>query len=197
MLQRLSPFISGEFVPQQQLQAGHAGSRAPALSTHPPTGRPAPVGLLEGQRKDPPCPWLLQPLSPCLTLVKGKMTQCPRSVLFPGRSQGQRTGALAGWLEPRNPSSKPSSATHSLSPWANCSPSGPPRPPNPEQGRSEPLLEAGTMVSPLAGHRGGAELLRGHTQSDTRGHSHAGRGRWGCGERAWRQGCPAGEHLRP
>lgn len=122
-LQGLSPFISGEFVPQQQLQAGHAGSRAPGLSTHPPTGRPAPVGLLEGQRRDPPCLWLLQPLSPWLTLVKGKMTQCPRSVVS---WEVTRAGnwALAGWLGPRNPSSKPSSATRSLSPWTGCSPLG-------------------------------------------------------------------------
>lgn len=41
--------------------------------------------------------------------------------------------------------------------WAALSPS-------PGQGLSEPLLGAGTAVSPLGGHKGGAELPEGHTQ---------------------------------
>lgn len=56
--------------------------------------------------KAPPHPWQFPPLSPWLSMAEGKMTQCPRSVLFPGRSQEQGTGAPAGWLGPRAPGSK-------------------------------------------------------------------------------------------
>ena len=44
--------------------------------------------------------WPSPPLGPQLTPDEGKMTQCPRSVLFPGRSQGQGRGRLlGGWDE--------------------------------------------------------------------------------------------------
>lgn len=56
------------------------------------------TGLLEGQWKDPPCPWLFRPLSPWLTPAEGNMTQCPRSVLFPGRSQGQDRESGTCWV---------------------------------------------------------------------------------------------------
>lgn len=78
---------------------------------------------------------------------------CPRSVPFPGRSQGQGIGTPAGWLGPRNPDSKSSPATHcDLGPAAF--PSGPPCLPSPEKGLSEPIREAGTVASPSGVHKG-------------------------------------------
>lgn len=44
--------------------------------------------------------WLSLLLGPQLILDEEKMTQCPRSVLFPGRSQGQGRGhLLGGWMK--------------------------------------------------------------------------------------------------
>lgn len=107
---------------------------------------------------------------------------------FLGGHKGRELGT--GWVAGAKKPKQQAQLCHALAVTLDrLLPSGPPRPPGPEQGRSEPLLEAGTMVSP--GQATKAAL------SDTQGRSHAGRGPWGCGERAWRQGRPAGDHLGP
>lgn len=137
------------------LKAGLAGSRAPTLSTLTSTETVLSSGLLEGQWKDSPGPWPFQPLRPWLTPAEGKMTQCPRSVLFPGRSQGQGRESghlLGGWGQETQEASPALPLIHcDLGPVAPRS--GPPRPPSPGQGQWSVLWEATKRVLELpVGH---------------------------------------------
>lgn len=105
----LSPFISAQFGPRQQLLGWPCGSRVLVLSPQPPTGRPAPP---EGQGRGLPShgSWSPRPLADPRGGQGETMSQIN---CFLGVT-GQRIGPPAGQLGPRNPGSTPSSAAHAL-----------------------------------------------------------------------------------
>lgn len=178
-------------------KAGLEGSTAPAPLPCSHREMVLSLGLLEGQWKDSPCPWVFQAPSPWLTPAEGQMTQCPRSLLFPGRSQGQGRESghlLGGWGQETQAASPALPLSHCV--LGPVTPhSGPPHPPSPGQGQWSVLWEATERV---------LELPVGHTQHGT-AHGETseaspvgpptltggwGRGRGDVGSRAWRLGCP-------
>lgn len=129
---RALPFILAPFIPRQQLLGWPCGSRVLALSTQPPTGRPAPAGPPGAPRP------LADPRG-----GQGETTS-QDSCFLGGHRAGD--GAICWAAGPRIAGSTPSSATRSdLGPlrpsWASFPP---PR-------GSWPLLGAGTVVSPSGG----------------------------------------------
>lgn len=184
MHQGPSTVILAQSVPQQPMQAMQAGMQRPQslsslLSLPQET---APRWAFWKAREGLSILLAIRAPSP-LADPRGKKeeTMCQTSCFLGGYKGKELRHLLSDCGQETQAASPALPLTH-----CDLGPAAPPLgllTPNCGQGRSEPVLAARTVISPLGGHKKGAEFLVGHTV-ECRGPPHLGRGQWGCGERA-------------